>query len=188
MSERKKNIFSDKKIVSRAIKDSFLKLNPRTQVKNPVMFMVFVSAILPLAMFGFALAGVRDADPGYILAISVILWFTVLFGNFAEAIAEGRGKAQADALRAGRRDTMASRIPSPGQKDKITQVKSTELKKGDVVYVKDLEWPGCGPDARREADRCKEGPKWKRNGTAGLTRSFCSGRISRTAITKAGEN
>ena len=64
MSERKKNIFSDKKIVSRAIKDSFLKLNPRTQVKNPVMFMVFVSAILTLAMFGFALAGVRDADPG----------------------------------------------------------------------------------------------------------------------------
>ena len=136
MSERKKNIFSDKKIVSRAIKDSFLKLNPRTQVKNPVMFMVFVSAILTLAMFGFALAGVRDADPGYILAISVILWFTVLFGNFAEAIAEGRGKAQADALRAGRRDTMASRIPSPGQKDKITQVKSTELKKGDIVYIK----------------------------------------------------
>ena len=112
------------------------KLNPRTQVKNPVMFMVFVSAILTLAMFGFALAGVRDADPGYILAISVILWFTVLFGNFAEAIAEGRGKAQADALRAGRRDTMASRIPSPGQKDKITQVKSTELKKGDIVYIK----------------------------------------------------
>ncbi len=62
MSERKKNIFSDKKIVSRAIKDSFLKLNPRTQVKNPVMFMVFVSAILTLAMFGFALAGVRDAE------------------------------------------------------------------------------------------------------------------------------
>ena len=59
MSERKKNIFSDRKIVGRAIKDSFIKLNPRTQVRNPVMFMVFVSAILTLVMFIFALAGVR---------------------------------------------------------------------------------------------------------------------------------
>ncbi|MDC7289883.1 potassium-transporting ATPase subunit KdpB [Blautia schinkii] len=136
MSEKKKNIFADHKIMSRAMKDSFMKLNPRMQVKNPVMFMVFISAILTLVMFGFSLAGVRDAHPGYILAISVILWFTVLFGNFAEAIAEGRGKAQADALRAGRRDVLANKIESIEHKDKIVQVKSTELKKGDLVYVK----------------------------------------------------
>lgn len=87
-------------------------------------------------MFLFSLAGIRDAAPGYILAISVILWFTVLFGNFAEAIAEGRGKAQADALRAGRKDTMASRIPSADRKSEAVRVKSTELKKGDLVYIK----------------------------------------------------
>lgn len=136
MSERKRTIFSDGKITGRAVRDSFVKLNPGTQVKNPVMFMVFVSAILTFIMFIVALTGVRDAAPGYILAISIILWFTVLFGNFAEAIAEGRGKAQADALRAGRRDTMACKIPSADQKDKITEVKSTELKRGDIVYVK----------------------------------------------------
>ena len=116
MNEQKKSIFSNHEIMCRALKDSFIKLNPRTQIKNPVMFMVFVSAILTFVMFLFSLAGIRDAAPGYILAISVILWFTVLFGNFAEAIAEGRGKAQADALRAGRKDTMASRIPSADRK------------------------------------------------------------------------
>ena len=136
MNEQKKNIFSDSKIMSRALKDSFLKLNPASQVKNPVMFMVFVSAILTFVMFLFSLADIRDAAPGYILAISIILWLTVLFGNFAEAIAEGRGKAQADALRAGRRDTLASKISSADKKDMITKVKSTELKKGDLVYIK----------------------------------------------------
>lgn len=136
MSEQKKSIFSNHEIMCRALKDSFIKLNPRTQIKNPVMFMVFVSAILTFVMFLFSLAGIRDAAPGYILAISVILWFTVLFGNFAEAIAEGRGKAQADALRAGRKDTMASRIPSADRKSEAVRVKSTELKKGDLVYIK----------------------------------------------------
>ena len=136
MNEQKKSIFSNHEIMCRALKDSFIKLNPRTQIKNPVMFMVFVSAILTFVMFLFSLAGIRDAAPGYILAISVILWFTVLFGNFAEAIAEGRGKAKADALRAGRKDTMASRIPSADRKSEAVRVKSTELKKGDLVYIK----------------------------------------------------
>ena len=139
MNEQKKSIFSNHEIMCRALKDSFIKLNPRTQIKNPVMFMVFVSAILTFVMFLFSLAGIRDAAPGYILAISVILWFTVLFGNFAEAIAEGRGKAQADALRAGRKDTMASRIPSADRKSEAVRVKSTELKKGDLVYIKAWE-------------------------------------------------
>lgn len=136
MNEQKKNIFSNHEMMCRALKDSFIKLNPRTQIKNPVMFMVFVSAILTFVMFLFSLADIRDAAPGYILAISVILWFTVLFGNFAEAIAEGRGKAQADALRAGRKDTMASRIPSAECKSEVTRVKSTDLRKGDLVCVK----------------------------------------------------
>ena len=100
MSEKKKtSIFADKRIMTRALKDSLIKLDPREQIKNPVMFMVYVSAILTLVMFVFSLAGIRDAKPWFILAVSVILWFTDLFGNFAEAIAEGRGKAQADALK-----------------------------------------------------------------------------------------
>ena len=112
-----------------------LKLSPKVQVKNPVMFMVFVSAILTLALFVLALAGIRDAHPGYILAISIILWFTCLFGNFAEAIAEGRGKAQADALRAGRRDVTAAKIPSTDRKSEVQMVKSTKLRRGDLVIV-----------------------------------------------------
>lgn len=136
MSEKKKtSIFADKRIMTRALKDSLIKLDPREQIKNPVMFMVYVSAILTLVMFVFSLAGIRDAKPWFILAVSVILWFTDLFGNFAEAIAEGRGKAQADALRANRKDVMALKILSPSQKEKGTRVTSTELRKGDLVYV-----------------------------------------------------
>ena len=91
------NALHDKKMVMRAIKDAFLKLAPRTQIKNPVMFLVFVSAIMTTVLWDVSLFGIRDAAPGYILGITIILWFTVLFANFAEAIAEGRGKAQAEA-------------------------------------------------------------------------------------------
>ena len=133
--QKNKSIFADRNMMNRALRDSVLKLSPRVQVKNPVMFMVFVSAILTLALFVLALAGIRDAHPGYILAISIILWFTCLFGNFAEAIAEGRGKAQADALRAGRRDVTAAKIPSTDRKSEVQMVKSTKLRRGDLVIV-----------------------------------------------------
>ena len=133
--QKNKSIFADRNMMNRALRDSVLKLSPKVQVKNPVMFMVFVSAILTLVLFVLALAGIRDAHPGYILAISVILWFTCLFGNFAEAIAEGRGKAQADALRAGRRDVTAAKIPSMDRKSEVQKVKSTELRRGDLVIV-----------------------------------------------------
>ena len=133
--QKNKSIFVDRNMMNRALRDSVLKLSPKVQVKNPVMFMVFVSAILTLVLFVLALAGIRDAHPGYILAISVILWFTCLFGNFAEAIAEGRGKAQADALRAGRRDVTAAKIPSMDRKSEVQMVKSTELRRGDLVIV-----------------------------------------------------
>ena len=133
--QKNKSIFADRNMMNRALRDSVLKLSPKVQVKNPVMFMVFVSAILTLVLVVLALAGIRDAHPGYILAISVILWFTCLFGNFAEAIAEGRGKAQADALRAGRRDVTAAKIPSMDRKSEVQMVKSTELRRGDLVIV-----------------------------------------------------
>ena len=136
MNEKKHSIFADKAIMKRALADSVKKLNPKVQVENPVMFMVYVSAVLTLVLFVFSLFGVRDARPGFILVVSVILWFTDLFGNFAEAIAEGRGKAQADTLRASRRDVQAKKIPSAAQKDKVTTVFSKDLVRGDIVIVR----------------------------------------------------
>ncbi|MCJ7835707.1 potassium-transporting ATPase subunit KdpB [Cuneatibacter sp. NSJ-177] len=136
MTAQKKNAFVNKKIFGRAVKDSFLKLSPRTQAKNPVMLLVYLSAILTTGLWMTSLFGIQDAPAGYTLAIAVILWFTTLFANFAEAIAEGRGKAQADALRASKKDVEAHKIPSTGQKDSVTNVPSASLKKGDLVIVK----------------------------------------------------
>src|ERR1019366_3488429 len=89
----------DGPIVRRAIVDSFRKLDPRHQFRNPVMFVVEVGSVLTTGLFFQALTGSGEASPGFILAVSLWLWFTVLFANFAEAMAEGRGKAQADSLR-----------------------------------------------------------------------------------------
>lgn len=118
------------------MKDSFLKLNPKTQVKNPVMLLVYLSAVLTTILWVVSLSGLKDTSSGYTLAIAVILWFTVLFANFAEAIAEGRGKAQADSLRASKKDVTAHKIPSADQKDAVTMVSSATLKKGDIVIVR----------------------------------------------------
>lgn len=90
MSAKQKNTFADQKMLGRAIKDSFIKLSPKTQAENPVMFLVFVSAILTSVLWVVSLFGIKDAPGGFTLAIAIILWFTVLFANFAEAIAEGR--------------------------------------------------------------------------------------------------
>ena len=136
MSTKQNSAFANKKIFGRAVKDSFIKLNPRTQMENPVMFLVFVSAILTSILWLVSLFGMKDAPSGYTLAIAVILWFTVLFANFAEAIAEGRGKAQADSLRASRKDVDAHKILSEDKKDSITVVPSAALKKGELVIVK----------------------------------------------------
>lgn len=136
MASKTKSAFADKKMLGRAIKDSFIKLNPKTQVKNPVMLLVYISAILTTGLWIVSLFGLKDASSGYTFAIAVILWFTVLFANFAEAIAEGRGKAQADALRASKKDVEAHKIPSADKKDSVTVVSSAMLKKGDIVIVK----------------------------------------------------
>lgn len=136
MRDKKKGALTDRKMIVRAIKDSFVKLKPKTQAENPVMFLVFVSAILTSILWVVSLFGFKDAPGSYTLAIAVILWFTVLFANFAEAIAEGRGKAQANSLRASRKDVDAHKIPSADEKDKITVVPSASLKKGDIVIVK----------------------------------------------------
>ena len=129
MRTKQKTAFADRKMLGRAIKDSFVKLSPKTQAKNPVMFLVFASAILTSILWVVSLFGLKDAPSGYTLAIAIILWFTVLFANFAEAIAEGRGKAQADSLRASRKDVDAHKIPSVSEKDSVTVVQSALLKK-----------------------------------------------------------
>ena len=145
MASNNKSAFADKKMLGRAIKDSFVKLNPKTQVQNPVMLLVYISAILTSGLWIVSLFGLKDASSGYTLAIAVILWFTCIFANFAEAIAEGRGKAQADALRASKKDVEAHKIPSADKKEQITAVSSALLKKSDIVIVKAGEQiPGDG--------------------------------------------
>src|SRR6267154_3738508 len=100
-------------IVLQAIVDSFRKLTVKRQVRNPVMFVVYVGSILTSLLWVQALVGKGEAPPWFIFWVSVWLWFTVLFANFAEAMAEGRGKAQAASLRKARRDLQAKRLSRP---------------------------------------------------------------------------
>lgn len=130
-----KSALRDPALIRRAIKDAFLKLNPKVQIKNPVMFLVFVSSVLTTVLFILGLIGIQDAPTGFVLAITVILWLTVLFANFAEAIAEGRGKAQADALRASRKDVTAHRLKDPADHKVLEDVASTVLKKGEFFFA-----------------------------------------------------
>ena len=135
MSAKTQKSFASKKMIGRAIKDSFIKLSPKTQAQNPVMLLVYLSAILTIILWIISLFGISDAPSGYTFSIAIILWFTCLFANFAEAIAEGRGKAQADALRASRKDVTAHQIPSPEQKNAVTEISSALLKKGNLVII-----------------------------------------------------
>ncbi|MDM0496867.1 potassium-transporting ATPase subunit KdpB [Clostridium perfringens] len=135
MTEKENSLFNSK-MIKRAMKDSFVKLNPKIQLQNPVMFIVYIASILTTVLYIFSLFGIKDNSPSFILFISILLWFTVLFANFAEAIAEGRGKAQADALRSAKKDILANRIESIEKKDKVSKVNSTELRKGDLIIVK----------------------------------------------------
>ncbi len=125
----------DPPLVRQALVESLRKLHPRHQIRNPVMFVVFVAAVLTLALFVQSLGGQGEASPGFILAISWWLWFTLIFANFAEAMAEGRGKAQADALRKTRRDIIARRLAEARRAAASTPTPSTQLRKGDFVLV-----------------------------------------------------
>ena len=134
MSRHEKKSFMDKKIVLNAIKDSFIKLNPRTLIKNPVMFVVEIGFVLTLFMTFFPDAFAKQASNIrlYNAIVSGILFITVLFANFAEAVAEGRGKAQAESLKKTQKDTKAKLLGENGQ-TKI--VNASEIKKGDIVLV-----------------------------------------------------
>ena len=125
-----KDIFND------SLKQSFLKLSPKIQVKNPVMLVVYIGAIFTTVLYFLSFTGVKDESSGYTLTISLILWITVLFANFAEAIAEGRGRAQADSLRSSRKDVKAKKLKTKNNLQDYTEVLSNTLKKGDIVLVK----------------------------------------------------
>ena len=136
-----------KDMMSRAVRDSFAKLDPRVQIQNPVMFLVWLSAVMTSVLAVASIFGVQDAGVPtyYVVAIAVILWLTDLFSNFAEALAEGRGKAQADSLRAAKKDVEAHRIESVEDKEHFTVVPGTELTRGDLVIVRAGEQiPGDG--------------------------------------------
>src|SRR3974390_1187875 len=125
---------TDSKILIPAIGDSFKKLDPRLMAKNPVMFVVEIVAALTTVLF------IRDVAAGtghygFSLQIILWLWFTVLFANFAEAVAEGRGKAQAASLRATKTDVIAKKLPDPRKHDKFTEIPAVDLKPGDIVFV-----------------------------------------------------
>jgi K+-transporting ATPase ATPase B chain len=131
MAERKSKSIWDMKIVRRALWDSFVKLDPRNMMKNPVMFVVEVGSVATSILL------IRDVLRhqgafGFNLQITLWLWFTVLFANFAEAMAEGRGKAQADSLRKARAETIANRFLPDG---KTEQIASSKLRSGDLVRV-----------------------------------------------------
>src|SRR5580698_4279530 len=127
VTTRKNKSLWDAKIIRRALVDAVVKLDPRTMMKNPVMFVVEVGSVLTTALL------FREKQSfAFNLQITLWLWFTVLFANFAEAMAEGRGKAQADTLRKARSETEARRLLADG---KIETVPSSNLRSDDIVMV-----------------------------------------------------
>jgi K+-transporting ATPase ATPase B chain len=125
----------ERSFVMPAVWESFRRLAPQDQWRNPVMFVCYVGAIFTTLLFLQSTFSTGDAPAGYIAAVSIWLWITVLFANFAEAIAEGRGKAQAAALRATRQDITAKKLAEPRRGATRLLVKATELERGDVVLV-----------------------------------------------------
>jgi len=133
MSQSKSASLFDARILVPALGGAFKKLNPRTLAKNPVMFVVGVVSLLTTVLFLKDVA-TGAGDLGFSFQIILWLWFTILFANFAEAVAEGRGKAQADSLRRSRTETQAKLLPDP-ESNETKLVPGTSLKTGDVVLV-----------------------------------------------------
>ncbi|MBD2146520.1 potassium-transporting ATPase subunit KdpB [Sphaerospermopsis sp. FACHB-1194] len=135
IKRKKTRRISTKGLYIRAIRDTFVKLSPQYAIKNPIMFLVWLGTVITLAatIYPPIFGPVTQKNPQLFNGlVTVILFFTVLFANFAEALAQGRGKAQADALRSTRSETIAKKIVVDGT---ITEIPSTELKKGDTVHV-----------------------------------------------------
>ena len=138
----------DSEIMRRALVDAFKKLDPRREIRNPVMFTVYVGSILTTGLWIASYSTGGEEPSWFIFAVSVWLWFTVLFANFAEAMAEGRGKAQADALRRARQEVPAKKFVKPRPEKapppdftqllrdgELTVTAASDLRKGDLVFV-----------------------------------------------------
>ena len=125
----------DSALIGPAILDAFKKLSPRTQLRSPVMFVVYIGSIITTLLYFQALSGKGEASPGFILATSIWLWFTVLFANFAEALAEGRSKAQAASLRNLKQTVMAKRLNTPKHGTTWLPCAATELRKGMTILI-----------------------------------------------------
>ncbi|MFC3651736.1 potassium-transporting ATPase subunit KdpB [Dyella humi] len=135
----------DRTLIWKAVADAFRKLSPRLQFRNPVMFVVFVCSVLTTLLWVQAITGHGEAPTAFIFWVSVWLWFTLLFANFAEALAEGRGKAQAAALRSSRKDVIAKKLAEPKRDAAIVFTPSSELRSGHYVLVEANEQiPGDG--------------------------------------------
>ncbi|MCB0156328.1 MAG: potassium-transporting ATPase subunit B, partial [Anaerolineae bacterium] len=137
MSSSKKQTEMKQQLYQRALFDSVAKLDPRQQIRNPVMFIVEVGSVLLTLLFGWTLiSGPFEGDSAaFIGTVAAWLWFTVLFANFAEALAEGRGKAQAQALRQTRQETTAKKLAVPDPHTPYQMTTSTALRQGDLVLV-----------------------------------------------------
>ena len=127
--------FVHPELMKTALLDSFVRLTPRYQWRNPVMFVVYIGSILTTILWVQALVDQGEAPAGFILAVTLWLWVTLLFANFAEAIAEGRSKAQAASLKSARKDTTAKKLAKPDRGAAQTSVPSQSLRKGDLVLV-----------------------------------------------------
>ncbi|MCZ8257464.1 MAG: potassium-transporting ATPase subunit B, partial [Polaromonas sp.] len=135
MNTQKPFVLLDPALLKPAIAASFTKLSPRVQWRNPVMFVVYIGSILTTLLGLQALQGQGEAPAGFIFAVAVWLWFTVLFANFAEALAEGRSKAQAASLRSLKKSTWAKKLKEPKHGATFLPEQAENLRKGDVVLV-----------------------------------------------------
>jgi len=135
----------DPQILQQALFDAFAKLTPQQQWKNPVMFVVYLGSLLTTVLWLQALNGESEESAGFILSITLWLWFTVLFANFAEAVAEGRSKAQAAFLRSAKRDIAAKKLDEAKYGSNYSKVEGSSLRKGDVVLIEAGDFvPGDG--------------------------------------------
>jgi K+-transporting ATPase ATPase B chain len=135
----------DRSLLWPAVVEAFRKLDPRVQWRNPVMFVVYLGSILTTVLWFQALAGRGEAPAWFIVNVAIWLWFTVLFANFAEALAEGRSKAQAAALRGLKQSTLAKKLSDPADRSRHTAIKAEQLRKGDFVLVETGDYiPGDG--------------------------------------------
>lgn len=140
---RKQQTLFDSALLRNALVDSVKKLDPRIQWRNPVMFVVYIGSLLTTGIWLAIASGHTDGSAGFTAAVALWLWVTVLFANFAEALAEGRSKAQAEALKGVKKTSWANKLATPHHDAATQQVPADSLRKGDIVLVSAGEMIPC---------------------------------------------